>query len=208
MWAASTTKIFLHIPDETGQRTLHPGSVVEADEDRFTAVFEADGLVVEDEQDVFIYCEIDAQFAKLPGRVENVVQDSPRPVLALEMKGEPVAAESRKCHRVSTALSDHAINVAEEPDCQLMDISVVGCAVTSERQYGIGDLVTVRFSYDGASFEGAARVQSIRGLAGDKTRYGLLCVEDRSLDGSLKQGLQKFSMALQREKLRRQGVHG
>ena len=81
-------------------------------------------------------------------------------------------------------------------------MSVQGCAVMSARHYQIGDLLTVRIEHEDHQYEGVARVQSTRPLAGGTTRYGLLCVEDRCLDGSLKKGLQQMSMALQREQLR------
>ena len=58
-------------------------------------------------------------------------------------------------------------------------------------------------SEDGRTYTGKACVQSVRDLGGGRTRYGLHCVRYLEAKGTLAEGLQRASMRIQREQLRR-----
>ena len=49
------TKMFMQIGGDSGQRILHPATVIEVEDGIITAEFEEEDLQVETEQEVFIY---------------------------------------------------------------------------------------------------------------------------------------------------------
>ncbi|MDH3583470.1 MAG: PilZ domain-containing protein, partial [Phycisphaerae bacterium] len=127
--------------------------------------------------------------------------------LSLHLAGEPASADSRQQYRVCTVLMDKVAVVGDEPACPLLDMSIGGFAIMSERDYRIGDLLPVTLSDDEREFSGIARVQSMREMQAGSIRYGFLCVDETDAPGSLKQGLRELTMAYQREQLARQAVH-
>ena len=115
-----------------------------------------------------------------------------------------MCAESRGCYRVSTVTTDLKVNVgAGGQSYPLLDVSVTGLSYMSPDQFDIGQIVAVELLYGGEQYQGEGCVQSTLALGGDRARYGMHCITDKNTPSNLAQGLQKISMAVQRDHLRR-----
>ena len=56
---------------------------------------------------------------------------------------------------------------------------------------------------EGKKYDGKVAVMSVRELSKGRTRYGTHCVDDGNVSESLKGGLNKISMFVQRQQLQR-----
>ena len=129
--------------------------------------------------------------------------DNPRPqTFVIQTVGDCISAESRQCFRVSTVLSNRTATIGGESDCDLLDVSITGFSVKASKEYAIGEQVDAIHDHDGRRYTGKACVQSIAPLRNGEFRYGLYCVNDAE-SKALTDALQKISMAVQREQLRR-----
>ena len=206
-------EIFLQHPEETNQRILHPGSVVEVEDGTYTARFEEEDLGLEPGLEFLVYYELNREFVKQGARIKAVIQEEEseeeesetysRPLVAFETTSDPASAESRQYYRSSTVVGNRTVEVADEATCKLLDVSITGFAVISGVDHKVGAVVPVKFSFDGKSYAGTACIQSVRELADGSIRYGLLCGDEGKANSQLKDGLHKLSMAVQREQLRR-----
>jgi hypothetical protein len=207
--------VFIQLPHETQKRILHPGLVQALTEGGYQAQFAEADLNVQEGQDLLVYYTLGQEFVKQSARIESVAsepadsaegvsQDSDLygPVLLLSVSGEPVSAESRQCFRVSTVIGDHAVELAGEP-CKLLDVSFTGFAVQTHATYEIGQVIEAGVDVNGESYTGNVCVQSLSELRPGLVRYGLYCSDEHDAEGGLKTGLQKLSMAIQREQLNR-----
>ena len=93
--------------------------------------------------------------------------------------------------------------VGDETGCPLLDVSSVGISVEATGRYEIGQVVPGTLCHDGRQYRGEARIQSIRQLGGDRYRYGVHSIQDKTSGGDLRTGQQLISAALEREQLRR-----
>ncbi len=75
-----------------------------------------------------------------------------------------------------------------------------GYWIPFERSHTCGEL---RESNAGETVRLMGWVQRVRDLGKGRTRYGLHCVSDQRAQGTLAEGLQRASMRIQREQLRR-----
>ncbi len=204
---------FLQLPGDSKQRVLHPARVTELADEIYTVESEENGLPVEPEMDVLLYFENNREFMQQSGRIEAVDtidasdggsdDDGPKLLISFKTTGDPVSAESRQWYRVSTVVVGYQADLNAEKDCRVLDVSKTGLAVVSEETYTIGNVVSVSIVEDGQTYTGNICVQSVRDLGQGQTRYGLHCVSDKTAQGTLADGLQRASMRIQREQLRR-----
>lgn len=218
--------IFLRMPLESDKRILHPAVIKECREKVFTVEVD-EPLKLEAGDEILVYYEIKREFMQQPARVDAVLMSDPeaepddesagdaegesdreaetpvKMMIGFETTGDPVSAESRQCYRVSTALAGLTTQLGNETGCQLLDVSASGFSVISSARHKLGSIVPAVLHHDGRTYKGKACVQSIRELEPDRIRYGLYCVENRSITGDLQKGMQTISMAVQRQQLRR-----
>ena len=206
-------EIFLQHPDETSRRILHRGTITEIGEEKsYIAQFEEQDLGIEADLEFLLYYELRQKFVKQGARIVEVivaedgteedataVQEQP---VRFVTTSDPAPAESRECYRVSTAVANIIIEVAKE-DCKLLDVSITGFAVVSTQDHKIGSTLVTTLTHEDQRFTGNACVQSVRELPDGSFRFGLLCSDQNARESELKKGLQKMSMFLQREQLRR-----
>ncbi|MFH1419374.1 MAG: PilZ domain-containing protein [Planctomycetota bacterium] len=207
------TGCFLQLPGESKQRVLHPARVVGLVDEIYTVESEERDLPVTPDMDVLLYFERNREFTQQSGRIEAADtidaddagsdEDGPRFLISFKTTGEPVSAESRQHYRVSTVLMGYQADLNVEKACHVLDVSSTGLAVISRKCYTVGNVVDVSIVEDGQTYTGNVCVQSIRDLGKGRTRYGLHCVSHQKAPGTLAEGLQRASMRIQREQLRR-----
>ncbi|MCK4874146.1 MAG: hypothetical protein KAS72_15595 [Phycisphaerales bacterium] len=194
--------VFLQLPTTSTVRLLHTGAFVEYEDGIHIAAFDEGSFTPEVDQEVFIYHMIRKEFMQQPACIRAIMQDESKLRVAFETTGDPVSAESRQCYRVVTALADLTTTIGDEQHCRLLDVSATGFSGMSNSEYPKGKTVEATLFFQGKEFKGQATIQSIKELDPGRTRYGLYCTDERGSD--LTKGLQKISMAVQRQQLRRQ----
>ena len=207
------TGCFIQLPGNSKQRVLHPARVVGLVDETYTVEAEKNDLPVEPDTDVLLYFEKNRKFMQQSGRIEAVDtvdvddeasdEDGPQLLISFKTTGEPVSAESRQHYRVSTVITGYQADLNTERACRVLDVSGTGLSIVSGESYAIGNAVDVSIVEDGRTYAGKACVQSVRDLGGGRTRYGLHCVSYLKAKGTLAEGLQRASMRIQREQLRR-----
>ena len=195
--------VFLELPSVSGQRVLHPARVTEAATDQYVAKVVSPDLTFEVEQKVLVYFHRDRQFMKQPVQIESVNVEDSFPVVGFALTGEAVSAERREFYRVSAVMSDIVVDFENETGCQLLDVSLTGCSVVATGKYRFGQVVRIRLYHKDCTFEGQARVQGIKKLDDERTRYGLMGILDKTGDTSIKKGLRELTTFLERRQLQR-----
>lgn len=196
-------EFFVHFAQESRIRVLHPAKIVGTEDGSFTAEFEESDLNAEGDHDIVLFYNMRSKFMQQPGQIISVVETEPRLVVSIQTTGELASAESREYYRVSTVLSELTIDVEEVGACGLLDVSATGLAISSKSIHGIGQLLNLTFDVEDHAYKGRACVQSIQQLRDGKTRYGLLCIAEQNTKGTLREGLCKLSMTVQRRQLQR-----
>ena len=120
----------------------------------------------------------------------------------LERVGEAVSAEGREYYRVPCVTADITTRLADEEGCPLLDIGAMGFAVNSHAEHAVGDSVEVAVGYGDEDYAGTVCVQSVRGIGRGRTRYGMRYLDDERVAASLKRGLMKISLEVERQLLR------
>ncbi len=209
--------VFLQLGDESRQM-LHPSKVVEVTENALTVEIEKntfsfdvedDCRTLEADQEILIYYKLDGDFLKQAARIDEVLEpeheendenkdDQKKKFAKMEAMGEPVSSESRQCHRVSTVMAELTASFGQCDDCQIVDVSITGFAVISLEEFPVGKVVTATPRYKDLQPTGTVCIHSVRALRDGRFRYGLHCVEQ-----SFQEEMQKLSMDVQRQKLRR-----
>lgn len=194
---------FVQVPNDSGHRVLHPAKVCGQVDGIFTAELQEGGVEFEEGQGVLLYFEKRRDFMKQPACITTVDETEPKVVFSFETQGEAVSAESRQCYRVSTVMADMTAKFGNEEMCPLLDVSATGFSAIASTPYRIGDLVDAVLELEGTQFAGKVAVQSIRELTKGRIRYGTHCADDAKHANSLKIGLNKISMFVQRQQLQR-----
>lgn len=198
--------IFLHAPQSSVEQILHQGIVNEASRERIVATF-SERIFPVVGSNVLLHCEVNRKFMQQGGAVAAFLAAEPNPVIAFDLCGEPISAEHRAVYRVSVAASENVWASLDErvERCPVHDLSAAGFGLLSRHQYRIGDVVLVRLQFNGSSYGGQARVQSIRARTDGRFRYGMHAMQNRGgkSKDSLTNGLGQISAAVQREQLRR-----
>ncbi|UCD76392.1 MAG: hypothetical protein JSV91_05590 [Phycisphaerales bacterium] len=194
--------LFLQIPGDSGQRTLHPATVVDVRDNLYSVKLE-ENVPVEPGQDVLIYYETKREFVQQSANVGATMPFEATPVLRIVTIGEPVSAETRQCYRVSTVTANLSANVGELVGCPLIDVSATGFSIVADDCFKIGQVVPALLVFEGEQFSGKACIQSAKELGTNRIRYGLHCINDRESGWDLERGLSHISTAVQRMQLRR-----
>jgi hypothetical protein len=191
--------MFLFIPNDTNNRVLHPGKVVESSNDAFVGEF-AEPVRPEPLSAVNAYGDVNGKFYQQPAIVAELRQDLPTSIIAFDRAGPPVSAENREIFRVCIAMADIMAKFERENGCPVMDISPVGLAVVSAQVHQLGASINVAFRYDGCAVSTTARVQTVQQRPDGRFRYGLLAL-GKNTDAH--RALQQITMSMQRQQLRR-----
>ncbi len=194
---------FVQIPNDSGHRVLHPAKVCSQVDDVFTAELEEAVIEFEEGQGFLVYFEKNRDFLQQPASVKSLDETDPKTVFSFVTQGEAVSAESRQCYRVSTVMADMKATLGHEDACPLLDVSATGFSAIAAAPYRIGDLVDAVLELEGTTYSGKVAVQSVRELTKGRIRYGTHCADDGKLGGTLKGGLNKISMFVQRQQLQR-----
>ncbi len=229
-------ELFVRLASESNDRVLHRAEVVGIDGSQVLVRPSDPAFSVDPGTDVLVYFELKRVFMQQSASVLAGLDDaeaSPEsepvteadagsaegipgeplaedvdagPVIALDLLGTPVSAESRQTYRVSTIFSERPVCVDGTKDCALTDVSLTGFSMISGQTLQFAQVVDVVLEHDGASFEGSASVQSVKDLCDGRVRYGFNAVEAKG--ATLLKGLQKLALDVQREQLRRQARAG
>jgi len=197
------TKMFMQIPDNSGQRILYPATVVEVVDGIITAEFDTPIVAIEAEQEVFVYHDMYQEFMKQSAVVDEHIETETQSVIRFHTTSEPVSAENRQCYRVSTIIADLVARLGPEEACPLLDVSATGFALFAKHKYNIGNHVEVTLYYEDEEYSGLGCVQSVRTLSKERFRYGFLAVDDKHSQGNLLKGLKVINASAQREQLQR-----
>ncbi|MBN1845314.1 MAG: PilZ domain-containing protein [Sedimentisphaerales bacterium] len=197
--------MFLHVPDNSQQRILHPATVIQVENELITAAMTEPDFQIEPESDVFVFHEILREFMQQSVRVAEFApgEYEEPPQVKFVTTSLPVSAESRQYYRVCTLIAELMIQVGDETNCPLLDVSVMGLASIASQTHPVGRQLEIRIPFEDREFFGKASVMSIRPMRSGKTRYGFLCCDAKQGGGNLPQGLQYISTAVQRQQLRR-----
>ncbi|MCH7793126.1 MAG: PilZ domain-containing protein [Planctomycetes bacterium] len=201
----SKMQVFIQLPEETSRRVLHAADVGSFDEGVVVVQLGCGAPTMASGDELLLYYETNREFMKYSARVLEVVEGSQDDEDVLELKleliGQPVSAESRKCYRVVTALCGLTATIGEQCGCHLVDASVTGFAVIAKPGLKIGTNLRVTLQYEDASFSGNACLQSIKPLDAKRTRYGFSCSESGSSE--LACGLRTINLEVQRMQMQR-----
>lgn len=196
------TKMFMQIPDQSGQRVLHPATVIEEKEGIITAELETKNFEVEPDQEVFVYHEIQREFMKQAAIISEPIETEIESVVRFHTTSEPVSAENRQCYRASTVIADLIATLGTEIACPLLDVSATGFALIAKHKYDIGNHVEVTLFFEDQEYSSLGCVQNVRTLSKERFRYGFLGVDDRQTGRNLMKGLEIINTSVQRGQLR------
>jgi hypothetical protein len=192
--------IFFNIPDVSEERVLHRAKIITAKENLYTAELEEEGLDLKDEMGLFIYFKLDRQFMRQAARIGSVTESNT--LVELETIGEPFSAENRQTLRISSVGADLKATFGAEENCDVVDISATGFAVYGTKEHAIDSRVEVTLTFEGETFKGAVSIMAVVKRKG-RIRYGVHYIDDPKAGTSLKKGLGRITMAIQRKQLAR-----
>ncbi|MDH3584478.1 MAG: hypothetical protein OER86_09710 [Phycisphaerae bacterium] len=197
------SNILIQFPGDGDRRVLHKAKIIALREQTYTAELEEQALPIEAGRPALVFYSEAGRFMQQSAVVTATMQAGSRPVFGLEVTDEPTPGESRQCFRIATIIPERTAHFGAEDNCPILDVSVTGFAIVSTEVYIAGNTVPVTLNYEDEIFTGRARVQSVVQLDDGRFRYGLWCADERPDTGTLPEGLQKITMAMQREQLRR-----
>ena len=192
--------IFFNIPDVSEERVLHRAKIITVKENLYTAELEEEGLDLKDEMGLFIYFKLDRQFMRQAARIGSVTESNT--MVEFETIGEPFSAENRQALRISSVGADLKATFGAEENCEVVDISATGFAVYSTKEHAIDSRVEATLIFEGETFKGAVSVMAVVKRKG-RIRYGVHFIDDPKAGTSLKKGLGRITMAIQRKQLAR-----
>ena len=197
----STEKpLFLLLPGQTPERTLHQGKVLELEGDTVVAEF-AEALLPGAGADVLLYADFRGKFYQNGASVIAVRQSQPTPIIAFRLVGEPMSAESRANFRVSTATLPLAADIGREKNCQIVDISPDGFAAIMKYEYAVGTKFEADLAFEKMGSTGPVRIQTLKRLPNGTLRYGFVAIGGKQ--PNMQDLLGKLTAEVQRKQLRR-----
>lgn len=196
------SNIFLNFPDESSDISFHRAKIITVNENIYTVELEEEGLVLEDEMDLFIYFELERKFTRQAAQILSVHRTEPYTSIELETSGEPETAENRQTLRVSAVGADLTATFGREKKCQVVDISPTGFAVYANKEHEIGSEVDVILHFEGEEYQGTVTIMAAIPRK-NEIRYGVHCIDETVTRNSLENGLGKITMAIQRQQLAR-----
>lgn len=197
------TGCFVQVPDDSSQRILHSAVVQGFANNTYTAELQEDAALLESGQDIFVYYESSGKFARQPARIDLIADTPSGRRFSFQFTGDAVSGETRQCYRVSTIMAAVTATFGDEENCRVVDVSPTGFAVIATEQYMATDIVEVTIRFEGETFKGQGRIESVKELSLGRIRYGLHCVDGKATDETLRKGLQQISATVQRQHLRR-----
>lgn len=139
-------------------------------------------------------------FMRASARVQAYLRADPNAVIRFLVTSESEPTEFRQGFRVSVAGAGLTIDIDDEKECPLLDVSALGFGVTASSIFEIGTILQATCNDKGVKFTGKAVVRSIYKRDDGRFRYGCEALER---EHDLQRGLQKISTTVQREQLRR-----
>jgi hypothetical protein len=194
--------IFFNISNVSEERVLHRAKIMTVKENLYTAEFEEEGLDLKDEMGLFIYFKMDRQFMRQAARIDSVIESESNTLVEFETIGEPFSAENRQALRISSVGADLKATFGAEENCETVDVSATGFAVYSTKEHAIDSRVEATLYFEGETFKGTVSIMAVVKRKG-KIRYGVHCIDDPKTGTSLKNGLGRITMAIQRQQLAR-----
>jgi hypothetical protein len=199
------TPVYLLVPNESNERVLHPGRVLDTSAGDVIVIGFAQKIAPPAGSDVNLFFEHRGKFFQQTGTITAArtgADESDASVaqsIAFRCVGEPVSAESRGSYRVS--LVDFAVTARVENDrkCPLVDISPEGLGLITKKNHRLGTAVRVTLAYEDEQLEGHARVQTVRPLKDGTFRCGLLVP---STEEEMRRSLRKMTAIAQRQQLK------
>ena len=196
------SNIFFKILDESTEIALHRAQIITVKENLYTAESEEEGLALEDEMDLFIYYDMDRQFMRQAVKICSVHKTEQHISFEFETVGEPASAENRQALRISSIGADLKATFGTEKDCEVLDVSAMGFAVFSNKEHAIDSRVEATLHFEGEAFTGTVSIMAVS-KRNNRIRYGVQCIDDPKTGNSLKNGLGRITMAIQRKQLAR-----
>lgn len=193
--------VLLMVPGDGSPGLLHCGSVVEV-RDRLLVARFTESVNVRPQDPVAAYAEVDRKFMKRPAVMHAVLRAHPELILAFLLTGEAEPAEGRNAFRVSAAAYNFLVQVGDDPNCDLLDVSATGFGIHSHSQFKVGAVLNTVLEFQRQLFTGPAEVQYARDCGGGVYRYGFH-VDERVRGATLARGIAQMTAYIQREQLRR-----
>jgi hypothetical protein len=195
-------KVFFRVPREETppRRVLHPAVVLGVEGEVCLIQLDEPRSGVEVSTSVILHFEERRNFLQQSGFVTRKDSEDPL-VVGVQLQGAPVSAESRQCFRVSCLGADIRAKIAEEPGCEVVDLSATGFAFYGRRDYEVGKQVLVSLMYGGREYHGRGTIQSARRMTPKLARYGVHCTDIGKDD--LAKSLAAINLAVQGEQQRR-----
>ena len=203
----SESHFLFQIPDKSDKRVLHRAKVVSFNESIYIAELDDESPILEDEMDCFIYFEMDRKFMCQTAKIKSVTMTEANTLFEFETFGEPFSAENRQALRISSVGADLTATFGSEENCEVVDVSPTGFAVYGKKKHGIGSHVEATLNFQGEAFRGMVSIMTAIARKGE-IRYGVRCIDDLKFGGSLKKGLGRITMTIQRQQLARISRHG
>jgi hypothetical protein len=201
MFKTGTYILFQEPTSET--RLLRSSTVTETEDEHFTVEFGEEKIRFEVGQELLCYFDGEREFMQQAVRLVELVAEEPQLVARLATVGDPISAESRQTYRVSTISVDIFAKVGEERGLSVQDVSATGFAVNAKGSYPIGTTFPVSITFEDDMYSGVAAIQSVQQLRPGRIRYGLHALAEDPGAGDLLDGLHQVSLAVRRERLKR-----
>lgn len=197
------SRLFVQLEVGSKRRILHPAKILGAKPDVYTAELQDEKLSVNEGQEILIFYLYRHQFLQQAATIDEIIEIEPDLVIEFETIGEAVSAQHRQEYRISTETADMTVEIGEENDCQLLDVSCSGFSAAATEQYAVGNTLNAILKYEDQEYGGQVTVESIRKMSEGRTRYGLSCVDRAGDADSLAKALPRVFLSLQRAQLRR-----
>ena len=200
------SELYIQNPTVTDRRALHIGTVTDSGPETMTLSFEDVRFELAADQEIVIYFTVKRKFMQQAAKVVEMVANEAEhtQVCVVRTVGETVSAEGREHYRVSTVSANIKARLGKEKDCTLVDISAAGFAVICHTEHELGSTDHASVEYQGETYEGTVCIQSVRDIGRGRIRYGMRYLDDEAAAGTLKTGLRKVSIAVERQLLKNQ----
>jgi len=198
------SELYIQNPTVTDRRALHIGAVTESGPETMALSFEDVRFELAPDQDIVIYYTAKRKFMQQAAKIVEVPESESALMVVVKTSGDAVSAEGREHYRVSTISADIKARLGKERNCTLVDISATGFAVICHKEHALGSTDNASVTYGDDTYEGTVCIQSVRDIGRGRIRYGMRYLEDEATAGTLKAGLRKVSIAVERQLLKNQ----
>ena len=198
------TPVYLLVPNESNERVLHPGRVLDSSAGDAVLIGFEQAVAPPAGSDVNVFFEHRGKFYQQTGTITaaSTPPDARSGIaqsIAFRCVGDPVSAESRGSYRVSLLNLDVTARVENDRKCPLVAVSPEGLGLITKKGHRLGTAVKVTLDYGGEHLEGLARVQTVRPQKDGTFRCGLLVP---STEDKMRRSLRKITALAQRQQLR------